>query len=134
MTCLPDNAAARRYTRRFIPAMLCYSIGLVVAIEAVQRFHPKAPLVYLIALLPALPILATILIVGLYLTEEQDEFQRNVFIQSILCGLGLTLAVTTTWGFLELLAGIPHFQTYLTYPLFWVFVAISTPILKLRYR
>lgn len=134
MTCLPDNAAARRYTRRFIPAMLSYAIGLVLAIETVQHLHLPAPLLYLVALLPALPILATIFIVGLYLTEEQDEFQRNVFIQSILCGLGITLAVTTTWGFLELLAGIPHFQTYLVYPLFWFFAAVSTPFLKARYR
>ena len=39
-------------------------------------------------LLPAIPIIGIIAVVGLYLAEEKDEFQRNLLIQSMLWGLG----------------------------------------------
>jgi hypothetical protein len=87
-----------------------------------------------LAVLPALPLIASIVVWGLYLLEEQDEFQRNVLIQSMLWGIALTLGVLTAWGFLELFVPVPHFQLYLAYPLFAFFVGVSTPLLKRRYR
>jgi hypothetical protein len=134
MNCLPATPAARRYTIRFFTAMAAYVIALFSVAWYVPRFHPTGALVYSLAVMPAIPILAVIVVVGLYLAEEKDEFQRTVLVQSMLWSIGLTLATTTVWGFLEAFANVIHFQPYLAFPLFWFFVGVSTPFLKMRYR
>ena len=134
MFCLPKNAASRRYGFRIGWSMALYTLFVLLAAWIFKHDHPTGLLAYALALLPALPLIAVIAIMGLYLAQEKDEFQRNVLIQSILWGIGGTLAVTTTWGFLELFAGIPHFQSYLTMPLFWFLFGVATPLLKRKYR
>lgn len=134
MTCFPTSAAGRRYTSRFFPVMAMYVITLFFAAWYIPRFHPSGPLVYAIAVLPAIPIIGIIAVVGLYLAEEKDEFQRTVLVQSMLWSMGLTLATTTVWGFLENFANTVHFQPYLAFPLFWFFVGVVTPFVKSRYR
>ena len=134
MQCMPNNSAARRYTRRFSASMSAYVAIIVSVAFYLKHAHPTGPLLYLLALMPALPILCVILVVGLYLVEEKDEFQRNVLIQSMLWSIGLTLAITTVWGFLQLFAGTVAFEPYLAFPLFWFFVGVTTPFLKRRYR
>ncbi len=54
----------------------------------------KGALAYAIALLPVLPISALIPIYNKYMAEEQDEFQRHLFNQSILWALlGILIVV-----------------------------------------
>jgi hypothetical protein len=134
MNCLQSNPAIRRYLRRFAIAMSAY-IGLIILTATYfHRFHPKGPLAYVLALLPAVAIIGQIVVVGLYLAEEKDEFQRNLFVQAMLWGLGGVLAVTSVWGMLESFTHITHFQPTWTFSLFWIFVGISTPFLQRRYR
>jgi hypothetical protein len=134
MDVLCKNPAARQYRRRFFPTMAAYVAALSFAIRYTEGHHPVGALAYAVAVLPAIPILGVIVIVGLYLAEEQDEYQRTVLIQSMLWSMGLTLGTTTVWGFLEILANVVHFQPYLTFPLFWFFVGVTAPLVKLRYR
>jgi hypothetical protein len=62
-------------------------------------------------------------------SEEQDEFQRMVVVRAMLWGIGLTLAITTVWGFIETFANAPHFPLYLVFPLFTsLFGLAQTPI------
>ena len=133
-SCVPQNAAARRYQLRLIPAMVLYVICIISAAWVFRSVRPVGIFAYALALAPALPIIGVIVIVGLYLAEETDEFQRNLLIQSILWGIGGVLVLATMWGFLELFTGVPHFQVYLTFPLFWFFVGIAGYLLRLRYR
>lgn len=134
MFCLPKNSAARRYLYRFFTAMAFYIVFLVTAVWAFSRYHLTGALAYLLAVLPALPIVAMVVVVGLYLAEEKDEFQRTVLVQSLLWGIGATLSVTTVWGFLENFVQVPHLDLYLVFPLFWFFVGISTGPLKAKYK
>lgn len=134
MDCSKKNGAVRRYLLRFAVAMLAY-IGLLVAVvQAVHRLRPHGALLYAVSVLPALPIIGMIVTVAIYLREEKDEFQRELFLQTLLCGLGGTMAVTTVWGFLERFAHIMHFQPMWMFPLFWVLAGFSTPLLSRRYR
>lgn len=128
------NAATRRYHRRFFPAMALYIVFVFSASWAFPRYHPVGIAAYLLAVLPAIPIVAVIIIVGLYLADEKDEFQRAFLVQSMIWSIGATLSVTTIWGFLELFAKAPHLPPFLIFPLFWFFVGLATPLLKLRYR
>jgi hypothetical protein len=134
MICLPKNPAIRRYTWRFASVMALYVVFLFLAAWEFHHRHPTGVLAYLLAVLPSLPILGGLVVVGLYLGEERDEFQRMVMVQSMLWGIGATMAVTTVWGFLELFVQVQHFDLYLVYPLFWFFVGIFTPIMQARYR
>jgi len=134
MSCLQTNPATRQYLRRFAIAMSAYIALLLMVATYFHRFHPKGLFTYVLAVLPAIAIIAQIVTVGLYLAEEKDEFQRNLFIQALLWGLGGVLGVTSVWGMLESFTHIPHFQPTWTFSLFWIFVGVCTPFLMRRYR
>ena|ERR1017187_4720865 len=114
-------------------APLCVVFSLLAAL-AVRLGHVSGIPAYLLAILPALPILGAILATGIYLDEEKDEFQRNLLVQSLLGGIGATLATTNIWGNLESFARAPHLDLIWIYPLFWIFVLVSYPIIWLRYK
>jgi hypothetical protein len=134
MICTPNNPAQRRFFYRFAVAMLLYAAALVLSILGFVHYRPTGVLAYLLAVLPALPILVMLAVIGVYLAEETDEFVRNLQIQGLLGGIGGTLAVVSVWGFLEDLAHVRRLDLLLVYPLFWVFVGISTVVVRLRYR
>ena len=134
MGCLQTNPAVRRYFYRFVPTMTAYAVALLIAEWAIHRFHPRGALLYGLAVLPAVPIIGIIVIVGLYLAEEKDEFQRNLLIQLMLWGLGGILSLTSVWGWLQLYAHVHPFQPFMTFPLFWMFQGIATAALRWRYR
>jgi hypothetical protein len=128
------NPAIRRYLVRFLITMSFYVIFLVTAVEAFHRYHPTGALAYVLAILPALPVIGVIVIVGLYLREEKDEFQRAVLVESMMWGIGATLSVTTAWGFLENFVPVPHFDLFMVFPLFWGVVGFAKGLLKVKYQ
>jgi len=134
MSCTNNNPAARRYCKRLAVTLLIYALSLVLAIGIFLRCHPTGILAYALAVLPALPLIGLLAIFGLYLAEEKDEFQRFIGVQSMLWGIGGTLAVTTVWGFLESFVHIRHLNPSLDSVIFWIFVGISIPLLLARYR
>src|SRR5258708_28733076 len=101
MQCIPSTKARRRYVYRLAPTMAIYLVFLFIAQWSFHHLHPTGFIVYVLAVLPALPLIASLVIVGLYIAEESDEFERSILVQSMLLGFGVTLAVTTLWGFLE---------------------------------
>ena len=134
MTCLQRSAATRRYLIRFAIAMSAYILLVVLDGVCFRRYHLTGPLAYGLAVLPAVAIIGQIVVVGLYLAEEKDEFQRNLFIEVLLWGLGGVMAFTSVWGMLETFLHIRHFEPTWTFTVFWLFVGISTPFLQRKYR
>jgi len=72
--------------------------------------------------------------IGAYLVEEADEFRRATYVQSMLWALGLVLALTTVWGFLELLAGAPHLELWWIFPIYSVAQDVAHHLVRRRYR
>ena len=134
MPCIPATKAGRRYVYRLAPTMAIYLVFLFIAQWSFHHLHPTGFIVYVLAVLPALPLIGSLIVVGLYITEESDEFERSILVQSMLWGFGGTLAVTTIWGFLEDFAKAPHISTFYVYVFFWIFMGISQPFIRLRYR
>lgn len=134
MTSRPMSPAARRYMKRFIPSMLLYVVVLTGSLVAIDQFRPQGPLLWALAVAPALPILAVIVVMGLFLVEETDELPRLVMAQSMLWGIGITLAVATVWGFLENAGLVPHLSSFLMFPLFCGAMGIAQPFVWRRYR
>jgi hypothetical protein len=119
--------------RMGIAAGLCMLFALAAAMSF-RLGHLSGMLAYPVAILPALPILGTLVLTGIYLAEETDEFQRNLLIQSLLGGIGVTLAATTISGYLERFVHSPHLDPVLVYPIFWFSTAASYVVVWLRYR
>ena len=112
------NPAQRRYVRRFLPTMAAYVVILFAVTGYFRDHHPSGVLLVLLSVLPALPLVAAIGVIGLYLSEERDEFVRHRLILAMIGGTGVLLTITTVWGFLEMNAVVPHFPTFLAFPLF----------------
>jgi hypothetical protein len=134
MICLPNTQARKRYSRRVVIAMAIYVVLILLCAYLLKHAHPGRAVAVLLAILPALPIIATLIAVGAYLRDEADEFQRFLFQQNLLWGMGVTLAVTSVWGLLELFTSIPHIPIVFTYPAFWFFFGVCTPFLRRQYR
>ena len=92
--------AGRRYIRRFMPTMFAYVVILFGCISAIKDLQPTGAPLVLLSVLPALPIIGCIVVMGLYLVEERDEFLRQRIASCMLFGTGVLLAVGTVYGFL----------------------------------
>jgi hypothetical protein len=134
MECKTNNPAVWRFTRRFIVLMLLYAVFSVLCTWGLLRNHPTGVVIWLLAILPALPIGGAVVLTGRYMAEEKDEFQRAVLVQSLLGGIGATLVVTTVWGFLENYAHFRRLDILMIWPLYLIFVGISYGVVKARYR
>ncbi|MGA2887434.1 MAG: hypothetical protein ABSE51_05230 [Terracidiphilus sp.] len=134
MECKTNNPAAKRFTYRFLVMMLLYAVFSVLSTCGLLLWHPAGVLIWLLAVLPALPIGVAVVFTGLYMNEEKDDFQRAVLVQALLGGIGTTLVVTTVWGFLENYAHFRRLDILMLWPLYLVFVVISYGMVKARYR
>lgn len=128
------SPAGRRYLKRFIPTMIAYVVLVFGASYAFDRMTLSGPVAWALATAPAIPIVAVIAIMGLYLKEETDEFQRNILIQSMLWGFGLTMAATSVWGFAEIYVDAPPLQAFWVFPLFCLGMGLSQPFVRMRYK
>jgi len=134
MWCTIANPVQRRFViQMWLAAGLCVLFALVTALSF-RLGHPGGLLAYPLAVLPALPIFGALVCTGTYLAEETDEFQRNLLVQSLLGGIGVTLATTTVWGYLEHFVHTSHLDPILVYPIFWFAAALSYPVVRMRYR
>ncbi len=107
-----------RYVAGMSLWMALYVAALIASITLIQAQHPTGPWLWCLAVLPALPVGGTIVIVLRYI-DAVDEYVRGVILKRFVAATGLTLFVCTAWGFLEENAGLHHFSLYLVYPLFW---------------
>jgi hypothetical protein len=134
VVCSSSNPAQRRYVVRMWMAAGLSVLFSAVAKVAFRLAHLHGALACVVAVIAALPILGALLATAAYLAEEKDEFQRDVLVQSLLGGIGVTLAATTVWGYLEDFIAAPGMDLIWIYPLFWVFALLSYPVVKARYR
>jgi len=134
MFCSIKSAAQRRFVRS---SLLSAGLVVVLAVAAAAAFrlgHLKGLLAYPVAVLPALPIVWVLIETGRYIAAEKDEFKRNLLVQCLLVGIGGTLATTTIWGYMQDFAHAPRLDLIWIYPIFWLFVGLSVPVVILRYR
>ncbi|USQ94340.1 hypothetical protein [Caulobacter sp. RL271] len=124
----------KRYRRRMAVAMIAYFLVLMGSLSLLEDVKMSGPLLWLVAAAPAIPILAVLVTMGLYLKEEPDEFARAVHVEAMLWGLGAVLAVTTVWGFLSNARVIPAPPLFLVFPLFCLCWGVSQPLIRRRYQ
>ncbi|TPG40445.1 hypothetical protein EAH79_11020 [Sphingomonas koreensis] len=111
-----QSLAGRRYIYRFLPTMTLYVVLLLAAQHLIRAWHPEGAVLALLAVLPALPLAAVVVIMGLYIAEESDEYLRHQMVRAVMIATGFMLVVTTIWGFLEEGGVLRHL------PLYWAFI------------
>lgn len=112
------DPAFRAYLRRFFPTMALYVMLVWVSPFAIKATHATGPLLWLLAILPALPLMAVFWIIGRLLIELRDEYVRMLQIRQALVATGFAMAAASCWGFLEVYAGARHLPLF-TVPILW---------------
>lgn len=91
--------------------------------------HLKLPAAWMFALVATAPV-AVHLWALIVCMRDSDEFARALAAKRFIVGTGITLGLTTAWGFLELHANVPHFSNILILPVFWVAFALVSPFIR----
>ena len=95
------TAAWKRYNWRVIWLSLAYALFLIGAVYGFKHELIPGAIKYLVAVLPALPIVGIFAAMGRYLVEEQDEYVRMLMVRQSLWASGFALSAATIWGFLQ---------------------------------
>jgi hypothetical protein len=93
--------AWKRYNWRAIWLSLAYAVFLIAAVYGFKHQLVPAGLKYVVAILPAMPIIGLFLAMGRYLVEEQDVYVRMLMVRQTLWASGFALSAATVWGFLQ---------------------------------
>jgi len=131
-----SSAAERRYLLRLFTAAVVYILATFITVHFLYRGRTGLglPTAVLLAAIPSIPLVGMIAIVAVYLKEEKDEFQRELYIQSLLWGMGSTLAITSFWSYLHLFSHVPAVDGFHVFVLFWTLTALSNIPIRLYYR
>lgn len=101
------NPAVRRYTLRLLVLMTAYILLLIFAKWMFKRGLAEGALGYVLALLPALPIIGVFWAVMRLLVEQTDEYLRMLMVRQCLFATGFALVVTTIREWLQNFDMIP---------------------------
>ena len=104
--------ALRRYNWRVVWLSLLYAAFLVGAVYGFKHQLVPVAFKYVVAILPAIPIVGIFAAIGRYLVEEQDEYIRMLIVRQTLWASAFTLTVATVWGFLESFGLAGHADGY----------------------
>jgi hypothetical protein len=104
------SPAVRRYLVRLACSMIAYIATLWLALRFVDS--ASGPLAYALAILPGLSVAGMFWAIGRLMIEEQDEYQRMLFVRQSLVATGFTLSIVTIWGFLENFNLVQHVDAF----------------------
>lgn len=112
------DPAFGRYLRRFFPTMALYVALVWISPWLIETTGATGPLLWGIAILPALPLIAVFWIIGQLITELRDEYLRMLQVRQALIATGFAMALASAWGFLEVYAHARHLPLF-TVPILW---------------
>ena len=114
------SPALAEHDLRTLMAVFAYVFCMGAAVALGKAIGPGSPWLWLVALLPTLPILFIIWAMGRYLAEETDEFLRHRAVNAALIGLAAVLVLATVWGTFEQFKLVPHAPGWWLVPAFAV--------------
>jgi hypothetical protein len=128
------SPAIKRYQWRVGILSVVYVAALLGAETVLRRHNPGAAVGFVLAAIPALPIIGIFVALGRYLVEETDEYIRFRMVQQILIATALALSACTMWGFLEGWTWVPHLPLYYAAIAWFAGLGIGGIVLKVRDR
>ena len=106
------TVAWKRYNWRVIWLSILYAVFLLPAVYGFKHQLVPHSVAYVVAVLPAVPIIGIFGAIGRYLVEEQDEYMRMLMVRQTLWASGFALSLATAWGFLESFDLVGHADGY----------------------
>jgi xanthosine utilization system XapX-like protein len=132
--CGTTTPASRRYQQRMLVTMLLYLAVTLGVVTIVKHAHPHGWLLYAIALVPALPMLAMMGALGVYLQEEKDEYIRLITMRSLLAGTAVLLAVLVVNDVLRSISGTAALPAFTGWVVFFVAFGAAQGVQTMRNR
>jgi hypothetical protein len=96
------SAAAKRYKKTGLSVMASYFVLFPLANYVAQRAHPAGVSLWLLALVPLLPISVVLVLLGQYLRDEKDGYKRDLAVRCLLWGTAGAVMVNLFSGFLKI--------------------------------
>lgn len=129
-----DHPAMRRYVRRFIPITFLYLASIALATAVIPDDARASALTIGLALLPGAAVLGWLWAMGRLLIELDDEYLRMLEVRKFLVATGITLAITSVWGILELYAvDIPRMAVFFVFPMWCIGLAVGQLVNRFAY-
>lgn len=128
------SPAQRRYNLSVILLMTGYVAALIFANWMFKRGLAHGALGYVLAVLPALPVIGVFAAVGRLMVDEADEYLRMLLVRQSLVATGFALSVATAWGFLESFGMVPHVDAYYVAILWFGGLGLGTCVNRLLER
>lgn len=121
-----DHPAMRRYLRRIIPITIAYVATIALATALVPNNAPASALTIGLALLPGMAALGWLWAMGRLLIELDDEYLRMLEVRKFLVATGVTLAITSVWGVLELYSPeVPKLGVFFVFPMWCIALSLG---------
>jgi hypothetical protein len=114
--------------------MSIYMVVLFAAIYVVKHTHPHGWVLYTISVLPALPILAMLGSMGVYLQEETDEYIRLMTMRSLVAGTAVLLMVLVVSDFLRAISDAAPLAPFASWVTFFLAFGVAQGVQKMRNR
>lgn len=123
---MTKNPAQQRYFGRMIPLSIGYGLAVFFASWLIPDGAKATPLTIAIALVPALAVSGFIWAMGSYLAELTDEYVRLLEVRKALVATGMTLALASGWGILELFTDVPRVPLFFVFPVWCLGLAVGS--------
>lgn len=126
------SPALKNYNKRMFIWMFSYAVLLSVSLWLFDKYELSGAILYIIALLPALPMIYFTWVIGQYLSEETDEYVRLNHAKASLYATGFLLCIASLWGFLEQFDAVPFIPSWLAVPIWALGFGIGHGINKVK--
>ncbi|MEQ1547680.1 MAG: hypothetical protein ABL918_03410 [Chakrabartia sp.] len=126
------STAQSAYNKRIVYLSLIYCATLFASIWLVDTYDVQGPLLWILAIIPAAPVVGIIWAVSRLILDEKDEFLRQKTIYASLIATAISLTVATIWGFLEMFNLVPHIWMWAIMPVWAIGLGIAFVIEKVR--
>jgi hypothetical protein len=117
---LSDSPATRTYTWRLLLAVIAYFATVEVVVTLERSLDQQSPFVWILALVPVVPVLAILWAQARYFIDEQDGYLRTRAVNAALIATGILLVFAVLWGFLETFGLVSHVPASAALPLWAV--------------
>ena len=95
------SPAVKRYNLRLVLFMIVYVVLIFGVGYLFRSAPPTGAAAWIIAILPALPILGVFWSIFRLLVEETDEYMRSMMVRQSLFATAFCLCIMTVWEFLQ---------------------------------
>ncbi len=123
-----SDPVSQRYIIHTLTLMSLYVILNVAAIFGVVD-HLSRMLTWVFALAVAFLVIGQIWATMVYM-RDADEFLRGITARRFIAAAGITMAIYSTWGFLEVYAGAVSAPTCMIFGIFWGAFGAVSPFIR----